>query len=538
MRKLRVIHLEDNVSDILLVQEVLLNAGISFAAYRCVESSEAFSSALSEGLVDLILADWSLPSFDGLSALAMARRIQPETPFILVSGTAGEEAAIEALKAGATDYVLKSRLSKLVPAAVRAVQEAQERAQRKRVEAELRESRERAAREREVLLAREQAARADAERAGRMKDEFLAALSHELRTPLSPVLLTAQMMERRTDLSANVQKAFAMIRRNVELEARLIDDLLDFTRISRGKLALHRATVDVHQKLEHVIRICEHELRSKELELTVHPNAVDHSVLADGARLQQVLWNLLKNAIKFTLPGGQIAIRTTSGEGRIRLSVQDSGIGIEPDKLARLFAVFEQGGKDVTRQFGGLGLGLAISKGLVDAHGGSLVAQSEGRGKGSTFTLELCTVPPAPVESQEGLAAETLGAPPPEDGRLLLVEDHVDTASAISLLLRSSGYDVEVAGSVASALEAVEAESFDLVICDIGLPDGSGLDFMRQVQRRRSIEGIAVSGYGTDEDVSRSKAAGFAAHLIKPVTWLHLHEAIRRALGHSPRSLA
>ncbi|HYG65303.1 MAG TPA: ATP-binding protein, partial [Thermoanaerobaculia bacterium] len=302
-----------------------------------------------------------------------------------------------------------------------------------------------------------QQAKDAAEEASRAKDQFLAVLSHELRTPLTPVLAAAQLLEMDRDLPARHRDSLAMIRRNVQLEARLIDDLLDLTRIARGKLELQLASVDVHEKIRLVVRMLEAEAAAKPVSVAVHLEAARPLVTGDAARIQQVLWNLIKNSVKFTPPEGGVQIRTwDSPEGRLRVEVRDTGVGIDPEVLPRIFDAFEQGGSSVTRQFGGLGLGLAISKSLVDLHGGTLTAASEGPGRGATFTLEL----PALIPDATTAAGAAAAAPaPPENrgARLLLVEDHLDTADAMARLLGSFGYDVRVAGTVASALEAAES---------------------------------------------------------------------------------
>src|SRR4051812_13619789 len=238
-----------------------------------------------------------------------------------------------------------------------------------------------------------------AEAASRAKDGFLAALSHELRTPLTPVLLRVAALAASPELPDKLRTDLRMIQRNVELEAKLIDDLLDLTRITRGKLSLHFEVVGVHEVLQHVVEICYEEAGAKHIEIDVHTGADEQHVWADPGRLRQVFWNLVKNAVKFTPAGGAIAVRTCNPEpGKIQVQVIDPGIGIEAEVLPRLFNAFEQGDPTVTRSFGGLGLGLAISKALVDQHSGELTGVSAGRGHGSTFTVILATVAPAVPE--------------------------------------------------------------------------------------------------------------------------------------------
>jgi len=378
--------------------------------------------------------------------------------------------------------------------------------------------------ERSEALAREQSARAEAEAASKAKDQFLAVLSHELRTPLTPILAVASILARDKDLPAGLRNDVEMIRRNVELEARLIDDLLDLTRIAQGKLRLFRQKVDVGQLIAHVIEMCEMELRAKDIRFARQMEAGGCVVDGDPARLQQVLWNLLKNAIKFTPDGGAISICSRCEAEKVILSIADSGIGIDPQLLPRLFNAFEQGSATVTRQFGGLGLGLAISKALIDAHGGKLAVHSEGTGRGATFTIEL------PLDSR-AKAADAAACPPSiitatYPLRILLVEDHDDTQQMMVRILEGCGHQVKTADCVNRALDVAATGQFDLVISDLGLPDGSGLDLMHQLRTRHGICGIALSGYGMEIDIQRSRAAGFAHHLIKPITPDGLEAAI------------
>ncbi|MFI5457596.1 MAG: histidine kinase N-terminal 7TM domain-containing protein, partial [Isosphaerales bacterium] len=266
----------------------------------------------------------------------------------------------------------------------------------------------RAAEER-VRMVSEQAARAEAESANRAKDRFLATLSHELRTPLSPVLATVTAMLGDSTTPDSLHTVLEMIRRNVVLEARLIDDLLDLARIGRGTLHLKREVIDAHEMINHVIEICDDDLRHARLELELDLAACRHHVDADPIRFQQVLWNLIKNAIKFTPSGGQVTVRSRDREGacdgesaaRLVIEVSDTGIGIEPDSLGRIFDIMEQGGTAATRQFGGLGLGLTLSRSIVEQLDGRLAAASAGAGLGATFTVEMPTVP-APATAPGG----------------------------------------------------------------------------------------------------------------------------------------
>jgi PAS domain S-box-containing protein len=376
------------------------------------------------------------------------------------------------------------------------------------------------------------AAKEAAEGASRAKDRFLAMLSHELRTPLTPVLATVTAMLDEPETPAEIRPTLDLIRRSIELEARLIDDLLDVSRVVSGKLALDRSPVDVHALLHQTVGICRSELHGKRMRLSLALSAARHHVFADPARLQQVFWNLIKNAVKFSPEGGAIAIRTRNagddGTGeRLLVEVSDTGIGIEPAALPRIFNPFEQGEDAVTRRFGGLGLGLAIGRSVIEAHGGRLTASSAGRGHGSTFVVELAAERGAPAAAPSVPSAA--GAGPLRRGlKILLVEDDPPSQRVMSRLLQQRQHEVTTAGTLATALELGQRQDFDLIISDIGLPDGTGLDLMRQLLSRRPVRGIALSGFGMDEDVRRSREAGFLAHLTKPVNFQALEATIQQ----------
>jgi two-component system CheB/CheR fusion protein len=359
-------------------------------------------------------------------------------------------------------------------------------------------------------------AKLSAEEANSAKDQFLAVLSHELRTPLTPVFAAIQLMERDKALDIRLRPYVDVIRRNLELEARLIDDLLDLTRIVRGKIVLNRQCVAVRSLIERVVEICQPDIEARKLHFGVEMGKPDCSVNADPSRLQQVLWNLVKNAIKFTPDGGCVGIRCHCSAGQVIIEVKDSGVGIEPDSIERIFNAFEQGGQRVTRQFGGLGLGLAITKRLVEMHDGTISAQSAGKGQGATFAISLPAISGGLEQREE--CEEHVPMPGRTSRRILLVEDHGDTAATLQMLLQSSGFEVETAGGFQQAMNFATSNSIDLLISDLGLPDRSGLELIKELRQHGcSFKAIALSGYGREEDVRRSKEAGFAAHLTKPV---------------------
>ncbi len=371
-------------------------------------------------------------------------------------------------------------------------------------------------------------AKAAAEAASRAKDEFLAVLSHELRTPLTPVLANSILLERDSSLSSEHRKVISTIRRNVELEARLIDDLLDATRISRNKLSLQKTLINAHQSLTWVLEMCRAEADAKSLVVTVDLDASTRNVHADPARFQQILWNLLKNAIKFTPAGGRVTIRTANPTADcLRIVVADSGVGIAADALPHIFGAFEQGGYAVTQRFGGLGLGLAISQALAQLHDGKITAESPGEGAGATFTFEV----PACDSTAPASAELPVAKPLALNCLILLVEDNADTRQVMELALSALECTVTAASTVAEAIAAAEREPFDLLISDIALPDGSGLSLMRDLRSRHRLRGIALSGFGREQDLAKSKEFGFDAHLVKPFSIEMLEQTLRELAG-------
>jgi CheY-like chemotaxis protein/two-component sensor histidine kinase len=303
-----------------------------------------------------------------------------------------------------------------------------------------------------------------------------------------------------------------MIRRNVELEARLIDDLLDLTRISKGKVRLSLEQVDAHVLLRNALEICQKDIKQKRLVLEVDLKARHVRLNADPARLQQIFWNLIKNAVKFTPQGGCLNIRTSDEDGKeLKVEVSDSGCGIDAELLPKIFDAFEQGGRT---RFGGLGLGLAISKALVETHHGKIFAESDGPQKGAKFTALF------PLSSEIAGSAQPSTTPSTAERRsrrILLVEDHEDTNRSLTSLLRRRGYHVQPAVSVRSALDLAAQEEFDVLISDIGLPDGTGIDLIKKLHSDRPLFSIALTGYGMEDDVQKSYDGGFEYHLVKPI---------------------
>ena len=393
---------------------------------------------------------------------------------------------------------------------------------------------EKALRRSEVSL---RAARDEAEAASRAKDNFLAQLSHELRTPLTPVLMITADLRGDPSLPTQFRENLRTIERNVSLEARLIDDLLDITRIMRGKLSLRSELCDAHSLVNLSLDIVREEAQQKQIDLRTDLSAERSQLVGDPARLQQVFWNLLRNAIKFTPHGGNICVKSREGNGDSRtlvVSVSDDGVGFLPEDAPNLFEPFHRAG---TQQGAGLGLGLAITRAVVDLHRGSIQAESAGPGKGATFTVTLPGVVAARDPVSFGLdemrdrndLAKEIASP----RRILLVEDHEATRSVLSRLLTRDGHRVTTASCVAAGLATARAHEFDFVISDLGLPDGTGIELMMAIRAERGWPGIALSGYGTDDDLRRSAEAGFIAHLIKPVDLSELRLVIRRLTAQS-----
>lgn len=397
-----------------------------------------------------------------------------------------------------------------------------------------------ASKENEAELSR---AKEAAEAANNAKDNFLAILSHELRTPLTPVLAAVAMLEEDHAILPRVLVELETIRRNVEVEARLIDDLLDVTGIMRGKLELNRQPVDVRSLLEHARdNYCAGAAAKKNLRVTSEISATETCVLADSSRMTQVFWNLLQNAVKFTPRDGAVGIRIynepagANEQPELVVEISDSGIGISPENMTRIFNAFEQGERSRTRIFGGLGLGLAISRAIVELHGGTITAFSDGENRGARFVIRLATTPAVAARRDRAAPSPTTGAAVHSRSlHVLLVEDHPDTAQQLTRLLERAGHEVTWAGSIREARQFLEQSGpetnqrgFNILISDLGLPDGSGHDLMRDLASAHRMPGIALSGYGMKADIEHSMEAGFSRHITKPVDWQELKVAIQK----------
>ena len=368
-----------------------------------------------------------------------------------------------------------------------------------------------------------------AERANLAKDGFLATLSHELRTPLTPALMAVSALQQEQALSPRAQADLAMIRRNIVLETRLIDDLLDLTRITHNKLELLEVPLELHGLLQNSIDVCVAGIEAKTLDLSLNLSASKTDTTGDMVRLQQVFWNVIRNATKFTPIGGAINIFTSNPQpGQFRVTVADSGIGFDPADAEKLFESFRQVGDGATRRSGGLGLGLAISRAIISAHGGRIWAESPGPDLGATIHVDLPLRRVAPPPATSEIAPSVVAS---AGLRILLVEDHEDTRHVFQAILSQKGHSVKGAATGEAALALASSNAFDLVISDLGLPDFSGTELMTTLRERYSLRGVALSGYGMEEDIRRSKSAGFEYHLTKPVDPVKIDQLLANLTG-------
>lgn len=529
---------------------------------RAGNAEEALLALLNLEFAVLVL-DVQMPGISGiqLANLIKQREKTQHVPIIFLTAFyQDEQRMVESYNVGAVDYltkpvnpqVLRSKVGVFVDLyrktdALRRSNLAlgQEVAQRQKAELALREINDALEARVEARTAALKQARDEAEHSARAKDEFLAALSHELRTPLNPVLLIASDAENNREFSAEVRALFTTVRKNVELEARLIDDLLDLTRIVSNKLVLELKPRDAHTILTDAIAIVRPELEAKRIVFHFNQDAARSQVLVDGVRLQQVFWNVLKNAVKFTPEAGAITVVTRESESgeRLIVEVSDTGIGLSGEEIGRIFNAFAQGDHAIggrSHRFGGLGLGLTISRSLIEQQNGTLRVRSEGVGLGATFIVDLPLVGGSKNVSQSGggdsartgsVAASFSGTTPPmiapeKRRRVLLVEDHDPTRKALEALLRRRDFDVSAAVSLAEARAFTASHRFDVLISDIGLPDGNGFELMSEMRGRSDLLSIALTGYGMEDDIARSRVAGFQVHLTKPIRTQLLDEAL------------
>ena len=523
---------------------------------------------------DCLLLDYKLPDVDGLEFLT-----QKLMPVIVLTGQGNEAVAVEAMKGGAMDYLLKGavardRLQHAVHNAIEKVglrRKIEERTaelgranealqtmyddletlvERRTAELsvanqELKKEirvREWAQQERARLLVLEQTARKQAEEANRMKDEFLATLSHELRTPLNAILGWVQVLRTGKLDAAAGSRALETIERNSRAQAQLIADLLDVSRIITGKLRLELQPVELSRIIEAALEGVRPAADAKAIDLAVSLAPLESPVLGDGDRLQQVIWNLLSNAIKFTPRSGRVEVRLMESRLNAVIEVRDSGIGIRPDFLPYVFDRFRQAESTLTRSHGGLGLGLSIVRHLLELHGGTVEVESEGEGEGATFRVSLPLRDAADEKVADGRrpspAAEGVWNQPDllKGLRVLVLEDEADSRDLLTMALEQCGAEVSAFASVPEALASFAAAEPDVIVSDIGVPFEDGYSFIRKVRSRPRTEGgsvpaAALTAYARAEDRQQALEAGFQAHLAKPVDPSELIAAVARLAG-------
>ncbi|MEQ8753860.1 MAG: PAS domain S-box protein [Coleofasciculus sp. G1-WW12-02] len=392
--------------------------------------------------------------------------------------------------------------------------------------------RKQAEREREQLLAREQAARKEAESANRIKDEFLAILSHELRSPLNPILGWTKLLRSRQFDQAATDRALATIERNATIQIQLVDDLLDVARILRGKVTLTRHRVDLSITIKAAIETVRLAAQAKSIQIQTHFRGTVGCVEGDSGRLQQVVWNLLSNAVKFTPSGGQVEVTLAAVDEFAQIIVSDTGIGISADILPHIFDYFRQADSSITRQFGGLGLGLAIARHIVELHSGMIEADSLGEGQGATFTVRLPLLP----DKKQRIRHDAHTYPRKSDTprlkgiRVLVVDDEPDTRELIALILQQAGAEVITMASAQEVLSQLSQLNIDILVSDIGMPQMDGYCLLQQIRGMPStqakIPAIALTAYAGESHQQKALAAGFQQHLAKPIAPKDLIQAI------------
>ena len=524
----RLLVVDDEENIVLTISEVLRLEGYEVDV---ATSGDEAVRLLDEGAeFDLILTDLHMDEGDGLSLLEEVRRRSPLTIVVVLTGFAAVESAIAALRHGAYDYLTKPCIiAELTHTVARGIEHRRlmlaEREARGRLE-ELNRELERRVEERTGELSR---VNRELTEANRMKDVFLATLSHELRTPLTPVLGWVNLLRTGGAAAdpAMLTQGLDAIERNARLQARLVDDLLDISRIVSGKLRIEWEPVNLCTVVELATEPVRAETDAREIELAVELPACPLVVQGAPVRLQQVVWNLLSNAVKFTPRGGRVRVRAWRAGDEARVEVSDTGVGIAGDFLPHVFDRFRQADGSTTRQYGGLGLGLAIVRALAELHGGWVVAESEGLGHGSRFTFGL----PCAVAQEAAGGDEAEAEPVPPSVPVLLVDDSSETLELLELLFTRQGYEVFGADSAAEAVRRAGERRPGVIISDISMPGVDGYALLAELRRMPGLEAvpaIALTGHAMDEDRERALAAGFSVHIPKPVDPEELLRVVRR----------
>ena len=573
-QRVDILLVDDHEENLFALEAILVDP--SFNLVRASSGRAALKEVLRRDFA-LILLDVAMPGLDGYETaeLIRSRDRSRQTPIIFLTANYRSDAQVfRGYSVGAVDYIfkpfspeiLKSKVAVFVElfqkrealkrqaqALLLAHEELEDRVRaRTRELAETNtalrdevDERKRIEAERLVLLESEQRARAHAEAVNRLKDEFLATLSHELRTPLNAILGWSHLLTSRKGDPGMVERAIAVIRNNAMAQSQLIEDILDVSRIIGGKLRLKLGPVPLHEVIEAALDSVSPAAQAKAIEIAREVDDLE-PITGDYDRLQQVVWNLLSNAVKFTPREGRVTVGLKRVDDDVVLRVEDTGIGISPDFLPYVFDRFRQADGSATRRHGGLGLGMAIVRYLVELHGGTVAADSPGEGRGTTFTITLPTrLAVAPGDDLEAAPAETEPEAPAQalphlDGvSVLVVDNDVDSRSFVCQLLEHHGATVSVSDSTSDALSRFRQLRPDVIISDIGMPDEDGYALIRRVRSLSSHEGgntpaMALTVYARSEDETAALAAGYHRHVRKPVDVAELITAVAELATNTP----
>ena len=493
----RIVLADDN-ADML---EYVLGLIAPYYNVEAVADGEAALAAVRRERPGLVISDVMMPKMDGFELL-QAIRSDAElsaVPVILLSARAGEESRIEGLGAGADDYLTKPFSARELLARVGAMLE------------------------RTGLRTQNEMQLLELQRSARLKDEFLAMLAHELRNPLAPIRNASEVLLRAMPQNSDLLGPLGMISRQTAHLTRLVDDLLDVSRITQGRIQLQRQPVDLAAIVAQAVETVAPAIREKRHDVSVMAQRQPLYVNGDSARLVQCVVNVLANAAKYTDSGGRIRIEARVDDGNAVIAVTDTGIGISPELLPRVFDLFVQGDRTLDRAQGGLGIGLSVVHRLIEMHGGEVAARSEGVGKGSVFEIHL------PYVGEPELKATPAQRPTGKACRILIVDDNVDSADSLAMVLKYDGHETERVYSSRDVLSKALAFKPDVVLLDIGLPDIDGYEIARRLRAApelASVRLVALTGYGQPEDKLRTRDAGFDDHLVKPVEFPALERAI------------
>lgn len=523
---LRILIIDDNPGDRLLASRELAK---TFPKVQIKEVGiiTEFHQALEAGDFDLVITDYQLRWSTGIEVLKAIQARYPNCPIIMFTNSGSEEVAVKGMKLGLSDYVLKGKSLYRLPIAVK------ESLEKQRLRQEYEATLERLKQSEERFR---QQAKALAE-ANQLKDEFLAILSHELRTPLNPIIGWVQMLRNHRVAADKTDYALGTIERNAKLQAQLIDDLLDISRILRGKLRLNFVPVDLVQVTEAALETIHLAAQAKHLRIETRLESRGRFVAGDAGRLQQVMWNLLSNSVKFTPEGGTVTVSLRYEGLQAQLTIHDTGKGISPEFMPHVFEYFRQADSSTTRKFGGLGLGLAIVRHLIEMHNGTVEVQSFGEGQGTTFTVTLPLMTTnSEITGEPVLVAEEHDL---QGVRVLVVDDEKDNLELIAFILEAAGATVTAVRSAQEALASLIEQTPDILISDIGMPTMDGYGLLEQIQKQSSqqlkqMPAIALTAYAGDVNREQALAAGFQAHLSKPVEPRELVAAIAELTQTNP----